>query len=79
LKRFLGSDGGRIVKRTSGLRWPSRMVSAYMFVGGVLFTRSALAMNLTLSMVEVRAGAEVTASPRLAILLYKKYEESKDC
>jgi hypothetical protein len=55
------------------------MVSADMFVGGVLFTRSALAMNLTLSMVEVRAGAEVTASPRLAILLYKKYEESKDC
>jgi hypothetical protein len=49
-----------------------------MLVGGVLCTLSALAMNLTLSMVEVRAGGRVTASLRLACVVVPKHDEVKN-
>jgi hypothetical protein len=41
-----------------------------VFAGGVLCTRVALAMDFSLSMVRVRAGAEGDTSPRLAFTLY---------
>jgi hypothetical protein len=44
-----------------------------VFVGGVLCTLSAWVMGNQPFMVRVRAGAEVSASPRLAYLIYAKY------
>jgi hypothetical protein len=43
---------------------------ADVFVGGVLYTLSAWIIGFP---------AEVPASPRLAFVLYRKYEESKNC
>jgi hypothetical protein len=48
---------------------------ADVFVGGVLNTRSAWIMENQSFMVRVRAGAEVGASPRLAILVHRIYGE----
>jgi hypothetical protein len=57
--RRVGSRGGNI------MGWSI----ADVFVGGVIYTLSAWAMGFDSLMVRVRAGAEVSASPRLAILV----------
>ena len=49
------------------------------FVGGVLSTQSTWVIGFASFVARVRAGAEVLASPRLAIVLYKKYEENNPC
>jgi hypothetical protein len=46
-----------------------------VFVGGVLYTPSAWVMGLGSPVARVRAGAEVCASPRLAILVHLFYGE----
>ena len=50
-------------------RKPRRVVSIGVFVGGVLSTRSAWVIWITVLVVRVRAGAEVAASPRLAFMI----------
>jgi hypothetical protein len=66
-KRLKENFGGNSAPADSAGR--SRGVFADVFVGGVLYTLSAWVIGLHLRMAWVRAGAEVSASPRLAILV----------
>jgi hypothetical protein len=56
------SSSSRVVGWSGGL-------FADVFVGGVIYTLSALAIGFRLLVVGVRAGAEVVASPWLAFML----------
>jgi hypothetical protein len=46
-----------------------RVVSTGVFVGGVIYTRSAWIMGFIPLVVRVRAGAEAATSPRLAFVI----------
>ena len=67
---------GKLMKRPGAL---SVAAVTDVFVGGVLYTRLAWVIGFASFVARVRAGAEVLASPRLATVLYKKYEENNAC